>query len=396
MASLFNKKRKGKAVAESSNEAPRFKSLFHEAHFKGKLSARKVLPELAIDYNNEILSPCAMQIKMRKWEKLTTPLQAIGHNLVKEFYANAWEPDKAKRKPYTYTTMVQGKEISFAPSNIKRVLRLRKDPLPNAASYEERKANKDYRLEEVLECLYLEGREWVRHKDGRPHYLRMNDLEPMAKGWYDFVCRSIMPTTNRSELIHSIIIGENINVEEIIAEQFYKFIYRTDLSSSLPFPSIIAALCLDANVVPHKDDTMIPQETPIVGEAMVRTRETRPRKPMQEVPPPQQPPQIYRRLDQQQEENRKSFEAINPRMDRMDDQLSFLCYSNQMANETMHREEEMNRERMRHNQTVQEAASQRAREANKGKAREVVPDSEEEESEEMYSSPSEECGKKAI
>ncbi|MED6161995.1 hypothetical protein PIB30_066197 [Stylosanthes scabra] len=137
--------------------------------------------------------------------------------------------------------------------------------LPNAASYEERKANKDYRLEEVLECLCLEGREWVRHKDGRPHFLKRNDLEPMAKGWYDFVCRSIMPTSNRSELtveravlIHSIIIGENINVEEIIAEQFYKFIYKTDLSSSLPFPSIIAALCLDAKVVPHKDDTMIP------------------------------------------------------------------------------------------------------------------------------------------
>ncbi|MED6227118.1 hypothetical protein PIB30_110384, partial [Stylosanthes scabra] len=63
-----------------------------------------------------------------------------------------------------------------------------------------------------------------------------------------------------------------------------------------------------------------------------------------------------------------------------------------IANLAIHRhiEEEMNRERMRHNQTVQEAASQRAREANKGKAREVMPDSEEEESEEMYSSPSEE------
>ncbi|MED6201639.1 hypothetical protein PIB30_097028 [Stylosanthes scabra] len=169
MAALFNKKRKGKAVAESRNEAPRFKTPFHEAHFKGKLSARKVLPELAINYNDEILSPCAMQIKTRKWEKLTSPLPAVGHNLVKEFYANAWEPDKAKRKPYTYITMVQGKDISFAPSNIKRVLRLRKDPLPNAASYDERKANKDYRLEEVLECLCLEGREWVRHKDGRPH-----------------------------------------------------------------------------------------------------------------------------------------------------------------------------------------------------------------------------------
>ncbi|MED6154863.1 hypothetical protein PIB30_000365 [Stylosanthes scabra] len=195
--------------------------------------------------------------------------------------------------------MVQGKDISFAPKDIKRVLKLRKDPLPNVGSYEERKANKDYRLEEVLECLCLEGREWVRHKDGRPHYLRRNDLEPMAKGWYDFVCRSIMPTTNRSELtveravlIHSIIIGENINVEEIIANQIYKFVYKTNTSSSLPFPSIIAALCLDSKVTPHKDDTMIPQETPIVGEAMVRTRETRPRQGRQEAPAPQQPPQV--------------------------------------------------------------------------------------------------------
>ncbi|MED6194315.1 hypothetical protein PIB30_027438 [Stylosanthes scabra] len=196
--------------------------------------------------------------------------------------------------------MVQGKDISFAPKDIKRVLKLRKDPLLNAASYEERKANKDYRLEEVLECLCLEGREWVRHKDGRPHYLRRNDFEPMAKGWYDFVCRSILPTTNHSELtveravlIHSIIIGENINVEEIIADQFYKFVYKKNLASSLPFPSIIAALCLEAKVV-IKEDTYIPQEPPIVGEVMTRTRETRARnsrQARQEAPPQQQPPQ---------------------------------------------------------------------------------------------------------
>ncbi|MED6225575.1 hypothetical protein PIB30_094908 [Stylosanthes scabra] len=108
------------------------------------------------------------------------------------------------------------------------------------------------------------------HRDRRPHYLRRSDLEPMPKGWYEFVCQSILPTTNRSELtieramlIHSIIIGENINVEEIIAEQ------------------------------------------------------------------------IYKKLDQHQEENRRSFEAINTRMNQMDDQLSFLCISNQMADEQM-------------------------------------------------------------
>ncbi|MED6206525.1 hypothetical protein PIB30_027617 [Stylosanthes scabra] len=303
MAGLL-KKRKGKAVAQSTSEIPRFKTPFHEAHFKGKLSARKVLPEVPIDLNDDILSPCAIQIRMRKWEKFAAPLQAVGHNLVKEFYANAWELEKAKRKPYTYTTMVQGTDISFAPRDIKRVLKFKSNPFPNAPSYHERKANKDYRLEEVQECLCLEGREWVLHKDGRPHYLRRNDLEPMAK-----------------------------------------------------------ALCLDAKVTTLKDDTLINQELPIAGEALIRTREGRAKNPRQEAPPPQQPPQvhpqpqvhqqqeipsnfythfnasmsqIYRRLDLQQEESRKSFEAINTRMDCMDDQLSVLSYSNQMVNETMY------------------------------------------------------------
>ncbi|MED6174597.1 hypothetical protein PIB30_070505, partial [Stylosanthes scabra] len=114
-----------------------------------------------------------------------------------------------------------------------------------------------------------EDAQWVCHRDGRPHYLRRSDLEPMSKGWYEFVCRSIFPTTNRSELtveramlIHSIIIDENINVEEIIAEQIYKFVYKTDISSSLPFPSIIAALCADAKIRAIPNDTLIPQEPP--------------------------------------------------------------------------------------------------------------------------------------
>ncbi|MED6161266.1 hypothetical protein PIB30_059134 [Stylosanthes scabra] len=326
---------------------------------------------------------------MRKWEKFTAPLQAVGHNLVKEFYANAWEPDKAKRTPYTYTIMVQGTDISFAPRDIKRVLKLKSNPFHNAPSYHERKANKDYTFEEVQECLCLEGREWVLHKDGRPHYLRRNDLEPMAKGWYDFVCRSILPTTNRSELtveravlIHSIIIGENINVEEIIADQFYKFIYKTDLSSSLPFPSIIAALCLDAKVATLKDDTLINQELPIAGEALIRTREGRARNPRQEASPPQQQPQMVN------ETMYYPYQNTARQFREMEAQGVPMTIANLAIHR--HREEEMNRERMRHNQTVQEAACQRAREANKGKAREVVLDSEEEESEEMYSSPSEE------
>ncbi|MED6141138.1 hypothetical protein PIB30_100360, partial [Stylosanthes scabra] len=228
--------------------------------------------------------------------------------MVKEFYANAWEPDKARRKQRTYTSMVRGTEINFDPSNIKRVLKLRKDPIPNAPSYHERKANDDFRLDHILYDMCEEGAEW------------------------------------RAMLIHSIIISENINVEEIIAEQIYKFVYKTNISFSLPFPSIIAALCADAKIPAIPDDTLIPQEPPIVAEAMVRTREPRakiPRQTRQTTPPQQQPQvqhqqelpagfythfdtaisQIHTKLDQHQEENRRSFEAINTRMDEMDDQL---------------------------------------------------------------------------
>ncbi|MED6108512.1 hypothetical protein PIB30_024692 [Stylosanthes scabra] len=244
----------------------------------------------------------------------------------------------------------------------------------------------------------------------------------MAKGWYDFVCRSLIPTTNRSEvtveravLIHSIIIGENIN----------------EAKAFVP------------------DDTPIPQETGINGEAMVRVREPRARNPrqarqeapQQQQPPPQEQPQpqvqqqqdfpsnfythfdnsmtmIYRRLDNQQEESRRSFEALNTRMNKFDDQLSFLCYSNQMTNEQMlspyqdmtrlmremeiqgipvtmanlaiHRqkEEEMRQERMGYDQILQEAAAEKAREENKGKARMI--EEEDEDTDEEDSNGSEE------
>ncbi|MED6164061.1 hypothetical protein PIB30_086116 [Stylosanthes scabra] len=196
-----DKKRKGKVVSSSSQVTPRFKTLYHEAHFNSKLSVRRILPELILQADENVFNPIRFQIHQRKWEKFTKPIQAVGHLMVKEFYANAWEPDKAKRKPLTYTSMVRGTEISFAPSNIKRVLKLKKDPLLDAPSYHERKTNKEFRLDQILYDMCEEGAEWVRHRDGRPHYLRKFDLEPMTKGWHEFVCRSILPTTNRSELM---------------------------------------------------------------------------------------------------------------------------------------------------------------------------------------------------
>ncbi|MED6141907.1 hypothetical protein PIB30_108098 [Stylosanthes scabra] len=221
---MADRKRKGKVVATSSNQAsPRFKTLYHEAHFNSMLSARRILPEVILQADKDVFNPIRYQIYNRKWEKFTKPIQDVGHLMVKEFYANAWEPDKAKRKHPTYTSSVRGTEVSFAPSNIKRVLKLKSDPYPNAPSYHEKKANKDYRLDHILEDMCEEDAQW--------------------------------------------------------------FVYKTDISSSLPFPSIIAALWADAKIRAIPNDTLIPQEPPIVAEAMARTREPRAR--ARQATPPQ-------------------------------------------------------------------------------------------------------------
>ncbi|MED6175032.1 hypothetical protein PIB30_074724 [Stylosanthes scabra] len=255
------RKKKGKAPATSSSETPLFKTLYHEAHYKRFFIAREVLPEARIEVDDDSLAPMAIQIKTRK-----------------EFYANAWRTDADKKSPPPYITQFRGAEISFAPNDIRRVFKLRETPLPNAPSYHDRKANNDLRLEEVLACLCEERAQWVLHADGRPHFLRRADLQLMARGWYEFVCISIIPTTNhfevtveRAVLIHSIIIGEDIRVEEIIADQIYKHVNKTNLRSKLPFPGLISLLCQEKKVsIPG--DTLIPNECGINGELMGRER----------------------------------------------------------------------------------------------------------------------------
>ncbi|MED6175887.1 hypothetical protein PIB30_082547, partial [Stylosanthes scabra] len=261
-----------------------------------------------------------------------------------------------------------------------------------------------------------------------------------------------MPTKNNSKVnveravpIHAIIIVEDIQVDEIIAEQMYKFVNKTNTRSKLPFPSVIALLCNEAKVT-IPGDTLIPQEDPIDGVAMGRVRgprEPRQHQQVDEEAPQQQPQQfqqqenlppdfmtsfnntmaimqlhydqrcdtLQQKFDDAEEENTRNFCTINQRINQMDDQLSFLCYSHQLANENMlfpyrnttrqmremeqqgipitmanlnihrTREEEMGQERMRYEKILEEAAFQKAKEQNKGKERGVEKDYDDEETE---------------
>ncbi|MED6187247.1 hypothetical protein PIB30_074663 [Stylosanthes scabra] len=247
MTSSSLRKKKGK-IAQNYDVA-KFKSLFHEDYYNKYNKFRDVLPEARIEVDAPKFAPMKAQINLRK-----------------EFYANAWIREEERNWPPSYHTFVRGKDIIFSPEVIHKALNLRSSPIPNAISYHNRKQQNDLRLDAVLQELCVEEAQWVCHPDGRHHFLRRTDLKPMARGWYEFVTRSIMPTRNLSEvtveqavLIHYIILGENIQVDEIIAEQIYKFDNKTGIQTKLPFPGVIQRLCKKAKVsIP--EDTMIPVE----------------------------------------------------------------------------------------------------------------------------------------
>ncbi|MED6165385.1 hypothetical protein PIB30_099089 [Stylosanthes scabra] len=92
-------------------------------------------------------------------------------------------------------------------------------------------------------------------KDPKPIQLRRPELTNLARGWQEFVIHNLLPTGNKSEitvaraiLIHSIIRGDGIRAEEIIADQIILITQGLGGKGKIAFPSTIYKLCKAAKV----------------------------------------------------------------------------------------------------------------------------------------------------
>ncbi|MED6139395.1 hypothetical protein PIB30_083439 [Stylosanthes scabra] len=157
---------------------------------------------------------------------------------------------------HPYKSYVRGVEVDFSPENIKRVLRF-KDHTPGAATDYTTRLNSDQRLDEVLQDLYILGATW-RLSSGQPAQpiqLRRAELTPLARGWHEFIIHLIIPTGNKSKitiaraiLIQAIIKGEDVRVEELIADNIAVIACGMQGKGKLAFPSTIFKLYKDAEV----------------------------------------------------------------------------------------------------------------------------------------------------
>ncbi|MED6188158.1 hypothetical protein PIB30_083341 [Stylosanthes scabra] len=189
---------------------------------------RKVISEVGFDFNEDEYPKIMEQVMLRGWRRLAAPHTSVSKLLVQEFYANAAisNEEAAEQDELPYKSFVRGVKVDFSPSNIRRVMRFKRETTGAQTDYKTRQAM-DQRLDEVLADLCIPGATW-KLSSGQPAVpiqLRRTELHPLAKGWQEFIVHSLVPTGNKSEvtiaraiLIHCIMRGEEVRAEDIIAD----------------------------------------------------------------------------------------------------------------------------------------------------------------------------------
>ncbi|MED6214744.1 hypothetical protein PIB30_106270, partial [Stylosanthes scabra] len=128
---------------------------------------------------------------------------------------------------HTFRSYARGKVVDFSPENLRNVMRFRAHVQDAATDFETRKEH-DQQLDQVLADLCIPGATW-KLSTGQlrvPIQLRRQELNPVARGWHEFSIHSLIPSSNRSEilviraiLIHCIMRGEDVRAEDIIADK---------------------------------------------------------------------------------------------------------------------------------------------------------------------------------
>ncbi|MED6187502.1 hypothetical protein PIB30_077055 [Stylosanthes scabra] len=171
---------------------------------------------------------------------------------------------------HTFRSYVRGKVVDFSPENLRNVMRFGAHVQIAATDFETRKEH-DQQLDQVLTDLCIPGATWKLSTSQLrvPIQLRQQELNPVA--------RSEIPVI-RAILIHCIMRGEDVRVEDIIADKIVRMALGIKEKGKLGFPSTIFKLCKEAGVPirEFRRTRKIQAKKPIIAKRMESTRLPRP------------------------------------------------------------------------------------------------------------------------
>ncbi|MED6200374.1 hypothetical protein PIB30_084444 [Stylosanthes scabra] len=240
-----------------------FLTLFNQRLFDETVSRKRIIPEVGFNLSDGTYPEIDVQIKRRGWRRLASPQDEVAKAMVREFYANIGRTDEqmAGLEQHPYTSHVRGKTIDFSPENIRKVMGFKEETRGAQFNYHQRRPTEE-ELDLILRELCEDGATWKmgKGKDPKPIQLRRPELTNLARGWQEFVIHNLLPTGNKSEitvaraiLIHSIIRGDEIRAEEIIADQIILITQGLGGKGKIAFPSTIYKLCKAAKVKMNRE-----------------------------------------------------------------------------------------------------------------------------------------------
>ncbi|MED6176992.1 hypothetical protein PIB30_093517, partial [Stylosanthes scabra] len=169
------------------------------------------------------------QIELRGWKRLNKPKKKISQTIIREFYTNARIDPNNEVGPRFYT-FVRGMLVNFCMDRIKTIMKF-EGTLNSKTSYRARIVEGNQDLDAVTRDICVEGAVRSLGARNNPLYLKRSDLNPVARGWHEFIIHNIMPTTNQSEvtlnravLIHCIMSSQEVRVEKIIVDAMMNII----------------------------------------------------------------------------------------------------------------------------------------------------------------------------
>ncbi|MED6138690.1 hypothetical protein PIB30_076829 [Stylosanthes scabra] len=202
----------------------------------------------------------------------------MGVTLIREFYANAKMTSREKQDDPHLITFVRRKAVDFSLESIRVILQFPR-LVDTPQSYEARKAGDDQRLNDVLRDISEAFATWKLDKDHNPSQLKHRELNPTTKGWYEFVRRSLLPSSNNSKvtvervvLIRSIMEGLDVKAEKLISDNILAAAESKEDRSRHPFLSIIYRLLYENRIQQIRGDELVPIERLITAEGMERNR----------------------------------------------------------------------------------------------------------------------------
>ncbi|MED6224818.1 hypothetical protein PIB30_087767 [Stylosanthes scabra] len=254
---------------EPTFDAIRFRSKAHQVHFFTMVQHRTPNVEIPFHFNTNEFPNITAEIERRGWTYLCNlPQGKMEITLLREFYANAKKTRRERASDPLYISHVRGKEIDFSPESIKVILQL-PDVGVDGPSYEARKSSNDQRLDEVLRGICEDYAQWKLDSKGNSSQLKRRDLKPTAKGWFDFVRRSLMPTSNANEvtldravLVHSIMEGLSIKAELLISNHISAVAESKDPNKRLPFTEHHQVQEEDDQEQQHQQEQYFQQQPP--------------------------------------------------------------------------------------------------------------------------------------